>query len=67
MDAPTGAAEGGCMRTLKDNLLEDRRLMYDATVKIGFDNDMPHLRLLYAICKSIYDILVWILEKKYLQ
>ena len=51
------------MRTLKDNLLEDRRLMYNAMVKIGFDNDMPHFRLLYAICKSVYDILQWVLEK----
>ena len=55
------------MRTLKDNLLEDRRLMYDAMTQIGFDNEMKHLRLLYAICKAVYDILVWILEKKYLK
>lgn len=55
------------MRTLNDNLKEDRRLWYDAMVHIGFENDNPNMRFRYLVAKSFYDIFCWILEKKYMK
>ena len=45
---------------LKDRLDEDRRAMYDGMVQIGQDNAIWQNRLIWAICKTLWDILEWI-------
>ena len=42
---------------LKDRLAEDEKAMYDATVQIGRDNTIWQNRIVYAICKTLLDIL----------
>lgn len=53
------------MRTLNDNLKEDRREAYKAMLEIGFENDTKRGGREYLIFKMLYDIFCWILEKKY--
>ena len=48
---------------LKDRLDEDRRSMYDGMVQIGQDNAIWQNRLIWAICKTLWDILEWIGRK----
>ena len=45
---------------LKDRLNEDRRAMYDGMVQIGRDSTIWQNRLIWAICKTLWDILEWI-------
>ena len=45
---------------LKDRLDEDRRAMYDGMVQIGQDSTIWQNRLIWAICKTLWDILEWI-------
>lgn len=53
------------MRTLNDNLKEDRREAYKAMLEIGFENDTKRGSRDYLVFKMLYDIFCWILEKKY--
>lgn len=45
---------------LKDRLSEDRRAMHDGMVQIGQDSTIWQNRLIWAICKTLWDILEWI-------
>ena len=49
---------------LKDRLAEDEKAMYDATVQIGWDNTIWQNQIIYAICKTLLDILEWIGRNK---
>ena len=42
---------------LKDQLKEDRAAMYDAMCRIGESNEIWQDQVVYAICKSVYDII----------
>lgn len=42
---------------MKQKLKEDREAMYDAMCHIGADNEIWQDKVIYAICKSIYDII----------
>lgn len=55
------------VRNLNDKLKEDRADVYQAMLDIGKENPRPGWRLAYFIVSVLYDILVWITEKKYLQ
>ena len=48
---------------LKDRLAEDRKAMYDGMVQIGQDNAIWQNQLIWAICKTLWDILEWIGRK----
>lgn len=43
--------------SLKQKLKEDREAMYNAMCHIGADNEIWQDRVIYAICKSIHDII----------
>lgn len=43
--------------SLKQKLKEDREAMYDAMCHIGVNNEIWQDRIIYAICKSIHDII----------
>ena len=49
---------------LKERLKEDEKAMYDATVQIGWDNTIWQNQIIYAICKTLLDILEWIGRNK---
>lgn len=48
---------------LKDRLTEDRRAMHDGMIQIGQDSTIWQNRLIWAICKTLWDILEWIGRK----
>lgn len=48
------------VKPLSERLEEDRRAMYDATVQIGWDNTIWQNQIIYAMCKTLLDILEWI-------
>ena len=43
--------------SLKQKLKEDREAMYDAMCHIGENNEIWQDKVVYAICKSIHDII----------
>lgn len=43
--------------SLKQKLKEDREAMYDAMCHIGVNNEIWQDRVIYAICKSVHDII----------
>lgn len=45
---------------LNKRLKEDRNAMYDGMCHVGTDNQIWQNRLIWAICKAIWDILEWI-------
>ena len=45
-------------------IAKDEKAMYDATVQIGWDNTIWQNRIVYAICKTLLDILEWIRRNK---
>lgn len=48
----------------KDNLIEDREMMFDGMIRMGEDSDIWQNKLIYWICKSNYDILEYMLRKE---
>ena len=49
---------------LNKRLKEDRAAMYDGMCHVGEHSDIWQNRLIWAICKSIYDILEWIKKER---
>ena len=48
----------------KENLIEDREMMFDGMIRMGEDSDIWQNKLIYWICKSNYDILEYMLRKE---
>ena len=48
----------------KENLIEDREMMFDGMIKMGENSDIWQNKLIYWICKSNYDILEYMLRKE---
>lgn len=48
----------------KDNLIEDREMMFDGMIRMGENSDIWQNKLIYWICKSNYDILEYMLRKE---
>lgn len=48
------------VKPLSERLEEDRRAMYDGMCRTGLrDSDMWQNELVWAICKTLWDILEW--------
>lgn len=48
---------------LNEQLREDMESMYNGMLQVGHDSTIWQNKLIYAICKSVYDILEWIVRR----
>lgn len=48
---------------LSEQLHEDMEVMYNGMLQVGQDSTIWQNKLIYAICKSVYDILEWIVRR----
>lgn len=48
--------------SLRDELIRDMDNMEDGMIRTGQRADIWQDRLVWALCKAVYDILVWILR-----
>lgn len=45
---------------LRDELIRDMNAMEDGMIRTGQRTDIWQDRLVWALCKAVYDILLWI-------
>ena len=48
---------------LNEQLREDMESMHNGMLQVGHDSTIWQNKLIYAICKSVYDILEWIVRR----
>ena len=48
--------------SLDERLNEDMEAMYNGMLQVGEISDIWQNKLIYAICKSLYDVFEWIIR-----